>query len=82
MERTIRAKFKNGVIEPLEKLELEEGEEFLITVRGPLNPEGRFEKAMGSWKGTIDCEQLIKDIYKSRRLSACREPPFPSTATP
>ncbi len=55
MERTIRAKFKNGVIEPLEKLELE---------------EGRFEKAMGSWKGRIDCEQLIKDIYESRRLSA------------
>lgn len=37
------------------------------------NPkEGRFEKAMGGWKGIIDCEQLIKDIYESRRLSTKR----------
>jgi predicted DNA-binding antitoxin AbrB/MazE fold protein len=70
MERTIRAKYRNGVIEPLEKLDLEEGKEFLITVKEPLVSEDRFEKSMGSWKGTIDCEQLIKDIYESRRLSA------------
>ena len=72
MERTIRAKFRNGMIEPLEKLELEKGKEFLITVKGPLGPEDRFEKAMGSWKGRIDCEQLIKNIYESRRPSAAR----------
>ena len=72
MERTIKAKFKNGVIEPLEKLELEEGREFLITVRDFLGPEDRFEKAMGSWRERIDCEQLINDIYESRRLSATR----------
>ena len=72
MEMTIRAKFKNGVIEPLEKLELEEGREFLITVKDLLGPKDRFEESMGSWKGRIDCEQLIKDIYESRRLSAAR----------
>ena len=70
MERTIRAKYRNGVTEPLEKLDLEEGKEFLITVKEPLISEDRFEKSMGSWKGAIDCEQLIKDIYESRRLSA------------
>ena len=69
MEKTIRAKFRDGIIEPLEKLEIEEGEEFLITVKIPMSPEHRFEKAMGSWKGKIDCEQLIKDIYESRRSS-------------
>ncbi len=72
MEKTIRAKFRNGMIEPLEKLEIEEGKEFLVTVRDPLSLEDRFEKAMGSWEGRIDCEQLIKDIYESRRLSATR----------
>lgn len=72
MERTIRARFKNGILEPLERLELEEGKEFLITVKGPLIPEDGFEKALGSWKRRIDCEQLIKDIYESRRISATR----------
>lgn len=70
MERTIRAKFKNGVIEPLEELDLEEDKEILITVRAPMISEDRFEKAMGSWKGTIDCDKLIKDIYESRRFSS------------
>ena len=72
MEKTIRAKFRNGMIEPLEKLEIEEGKEFLITVKDALDLEDRFEKAMGSWKGKIDCERLVKDIYESRRLSATR----------
>ena len=71
MEKTIRARFSNGVIKPLEVLNLEEGKELLITVKD-LTPEDRFEKAMGSWKDTIDCEQLIKDIYESRRLSSQR----------
>ena len=72
MEKTIRAKFRNGMIEPLEKLEIEVGKELLITVKDPLSLEDRFEKAMGSWKRRIDCEQLVKDIYESRRLSATR----------
>jgi len=28
--------------------------------------------AMGGWRGKIDCENLIEDIYKSRQLSAKR----------
>lgn len=72
MERTIRAKFKNGVIEPLEKLDIEEDKEFLITVKNFMASEDRFKRAMGSWRKTIDCKQLIKDIYESRRLSTTR----------
>ncbi len=67
----IKAKVSKGMIKPLEKLNLEEGKEITVTIKEiPL--EDRFEKAMGGWKGTIDCEQLIKDIYESRRLSARR----------
>jgi predicted DNA-binding antitoxin AbrB/MazE fold protein len=72
MEKIIRVKFKNGVIEPLEKLEIEENKEFFITVKNSVISEDRFEKAMGSWKGTIDHKQLIKDIYESRRFSITR----------
>lgn len=67
MEKTIKVKFKKGIIEPLEKLELEEGKEFLITIK-ELPLKDAFEKAAGGWKGTIDCEKLIEDIYKDRLL--------------
>ena len=71
MEKAVRARFKNGVFEPLEKLEFDESKEFLIIVKDfPVND--RFAKAMGSWKGTVDCDELIKDIYENRRLSAKR----------
>ena len=67
----IRAKVSKGMIKPLEKLNLEDGKEITITIKeSPLGD--RFEKAMGGWKETIDCEQLIKDIYENRRLSARR----------
>ena len=72
MDRTIKAKFKNGVIEPLENLDIKEDEELLVTVRSLVAPEDRFKRAMGSWRGTVDCEQLIKDIYDSRWLSTAR----------
>jgi len=72
MQKTTKARFRNGVIEPLEKLKISEGKEFLITIKD-LPSEDRFKKAMGGWKGTIDCEQLIKDIYENRRLSIGRQ---------
>ncbi|MCS7385813.1 MAG: antitoxin family protein [archaeon GB-1867-005] len=32
MARAIRAKYENGVLKPLEKLDLEEGEEVIVRV--------------------------------------------------
>jgi predicted DNA-binding antitoxin AbrB/MazE fold protein len=67
--RTIRARFKNGVIEPLEKLELREGEEFNLTiVRLPEFEEEKdaFRESRGGWKGLIDCEELKRNIYEDR----------------
>ena len=49
------------------KSPLKEGKEVLITVKEP-DSEDRFLKAAGGWKGTIDCEKLIKDIYEDRLL--------------
>ena len=68
MEKTIKAKFKKGIIEPLEKLELEEGSEISITIRD-LSQENRFARSAGSWRDLVDCEELLKDISKSRKIT-------------
>ena len=68
---TIRARFKNGIIEPLEDLELRDGEEIVLTVmRQTEIEEGQdaFRKSRGGWKGLVDCEKLKKDIYESRSI--------------
>jgi len=68
---TIRARFKNGVIEPLESLELKDGEEIVLTImRQAEIKEGHdaFKESRGGWKGLIDCEKLKRDIYESRSI--------------
>ncbi len=71
VSKTIKARFRNGVIEPLEKVELREGEEFTLTiVRLPAVSKARdaFKESRGGWKGLIDCEELKKNIYEDRLL--------------
>ena len=76
MEKTVRARFSKGIIEPLEELDIPEGKEVMVTIiEVPLKAkEGAFERAAGAWKGTLDTDKLIKDIYEDRLLSTREEP--------
>lgn len=72
MSKTIKAKFSNGVIEPLEKLDLEEGEEITVTITETHKVSGKnngLKKSAGGWKGLVDAEKLKKDIYADRLIS-------------
>jgi predicted DNA-binding antitoxin AbrB/MazE fold protein len=76
MSRTIRARFSKGVIEPLEKIDIGEGKEITVTIMEvPLKArDNTFEKSAGSWKGTIDAEKLIENIYANRLVQTRKEP--------
>lgn len=76
MGGTIRARVKGGVLEPLERTDLPEGKEVLITVIAVAeDPDDEaFLRSKGGWKGLIDAEKLIRDIYEDR-LSETREEP-------
>jgi hypothetical protein len=73
---TLRARIRGGVIEPTEALMLPEGAEVLVTVvRAPARVDpASFRRAAGGWKGTLDAETLIRDIYRDR-LTASRAVP-------
>jgi predicted DNA-binding antitoxin AbrB/MazE fold protein len=76
MAGTIRARVTGGMLEPLEALNLPEGKE--VTVRILDVPSARdvdaFRRSAGGWKGTIDAEELIKNIYADRLISTRPEP--------
>jgi len=78
MGRTVRAKFTKGMIKPLEKVDIAEGKEITVTIidiEVPLKRKrGAFERSAGGWKGTIDADKLIEDIYSDRLLSTREEP--------
>jgi predicted DNA-binding antitoxin AbrB/MazE fold protein len=67
MTKEIRARFTGGVIEPLEKVDLQEGEEIIITIK---NEGGKtpFERAAGGWKDLVDTTALLRDLHESRKI--------------
>lgn len=70
MAREIKARFFKGKIEPLEDLGLLDGQEVIITVTeapSEVVAEDAFERAAGAWKGTLDFDAYLKDLYASRR---------------
>lgn len=72
MYRTINAKFVNGVLVPLEELRLSEGQEVRISLddKPLLTAEEKLERlksSAGAWKGKIDGDALIRQIYEDRR---------------
>ncbi|HDD04968.1 MAG TPA: DUF104 domain-containing protein [Candidatus Aenigmarchaeota archaeon] len=77
MIKEIKARFSKGVIEPLEKLDLEEGEELKITI-SPISKKKSVTEALrktfGGWKDLIDAEELKKNIYSDRLITTRPEP--------
>lgn len=75
--KEVRARVSRGMIEPLEKLDLKEGEELSIII-SPLPKAKDILKALkataGGWKGLIDLETLKRNIYADRVISTRPEP--------
>ena len=72
MRTTIRVRYSDGVLVPLESLEMEDGNEFFVEFDdkeflSKKERRARFKAAAGGWKGTIDAEELKRKIYKSRQ---------------
>jgi predicted DNA-binding antitoxin AbrB/MazE fold protein len=76
MGGTIRARVRGGVLEPLERTDLPEGKEVLITVIAVAeDPDDEaFLRSAGSWKGLVDAEKLIENIYADRLIDTREEP--------
>jgi len=68
MAGTVRARVGRGVLELLENVDLPEGKEVSVTILE--TPEARdleaFDRAAGSWKGTIDVDAFLKNNTESR----------------
>lgn len=71
MSGAIRARVKRGTLELLEKVDLPEGKEVSVTILEtpvPRSADG-LRMSAGGWKGLIDAEKLIENIYNDRLVS-------------
>lgn len=77
MVQSVKATYKEGVLEPSESLDLENGQEVGLSISeaGDASDvtKGRVETA-GSWRGLVDAEQLKRNIYESRQIVTRPEP--------
>jgi predicted DNA-binding antitoxin AbrB/MazE fold protein len=76
MGSTIRARFSDGALKPLEALELKEGEEVTITIVSSSSRAGTdwLERTAGGWAGLVDAEELKREIYDSRLIATRTQP--------
>lgn len=77
MSKTIRARVKSGMLELLDRVDLPEGKEVSITI---LDEAGKkdveaFERSAGSWKGLVDADALIEQMYTDRSRPSDRPVP-------
>jgi len=76
MSGTVRARFKAGVLELLDAVDLSEGTEVSVTIiesaakadtRGE-SMRDALKATAGAWKGLIDAETLKRNIYEDRLI--------------
>jgi len=67
---------KGGIIEPLDRLDLPEGQDMMITILTPPSTTDReaFLRSAGRWCGTFEAQTLIDAIYADRLLSTRSAP--------
>ncbi len=75
--RHVRARYSNGVLEPLEAIDLDEGAEVSLSIKeapSPKHDPEAMRAGAGGWVGQHDPEELKRRIYEAR-ITGSREPP-------
>jgi len=72
LSETIRVRVKDGVLEPLERMNLPEGKEVVISVVAVVEDpdEEAFLRSAGSWEGLVNAEEFIRQVYEDRLLNS------------
>jgi len=76
MGSTVRARVHKGRLELIDKVDLPEGAEVAVTITesAPARDFGAFRRSAGSWRGLVDADKLIRNIYRDRLISNRKKP--------
>jgi hypothetical protein len=77
LERKLRARVRGSTLALLEPVTLRDGEEVVVTLSESAHKPDldALRRSFGSWKGHVDADALIKDIYASRSIKSRRPIP-------
>ena len=69
MARKVRARVRAGKLELLEPIDLPEGKELTVSideVPERTTADEAFARAWGGWRGLVDADALIRELYELR----------------
>jgi predicted DNA-binding antitoxin AbrB/MazE fold protein len=72
----MRARIHEGRLELIDKVDLPEGAEVAVTIMEDLPTKNfeAFRRSAGSWRGLVDADKLIRNIYRDRLISTRKKP--------
>jgi hypothetical protein len=73
---TVRARVRGGSLDLLDRIPLREGDEVLVSISEPV-PAPDIEalgRAAGTWKGLVDANALIANLYADRLVTTRPSP--------
>jgi len=73
---TVRARVRGGTLDLLDRIPLRDGAEVLVTISEvtPMQDIEALRAAAGAWRGMVDAEALIANIYADRLISTRPSP--------
>jgi hypothetical protein len=73
---TVRARVRRGSLDLLDRIPFREGDEVPVTISEPVEARDidALRRAAGAWKGLLDADALIADIYADRLISTRPSP--------
>jgi len=73
--RTVRARVKDGSLDLLDRIPFRDGDEVLVSISEPEAKDiDALRRAAGAWKGMIDADALIANIYADRLIATRPSP--------
>jgi hypothetical protein len=73
--RIVRARVRGSSLDLLDRIPFRDGDEVLVSISEPVEAKNldALRRAAGVWKGMVDADALIRNIYADR-LIATRPP--------
>ncbi|MGE3541773.1 MAG: antitoxin family protein [Candidatus Tectimicrobiota bacterium] len=71
MRGIVRARMKHGMLELLDEVDIPEGTEVSVTILEISRPKSAdgLRRSAGGWKGLVDADVLLENIYADRLVS-------------
>lgn len=74
--RIVRARVRGNSLDLLDRIPFRDGDEVLVSISEPVEAKNldALRRAAGAWKGIVDADALIANVYEDRLIATRPSP--------